>query len=268
MAPGQPRARIFARMSVALSLRTVCKAFGSAVAGCDSTPEPVLRDVSLDVHMGEVVGLVGARDAGKTTLLLCAAGIVRADSGAVRWFGVGDGGAPGPLPLPGIAFVPDHVAYYPFLTVREALEYYATLRDLPLDARAPRVILALRRVALDGSAARRISTLSPGALRRLALAQAILARPRLLLVDAARDPLDELAQAHVNVVLRELAYDGVAVLVAARDGASLRGLATRFIRLEAGRVAFPESSDLRATPPSPAPMHYPPRVRVAETRRR
>lgn len=258
------RLSIFTRMSAALSMRAVRKSFGT-VAAADPVAPPALRDVSLDVHVGEIVGVVGARGAGKTTLLLCAAGLIRADSGTVRWFGIGDAGAPGPLPQPGVAFVPDHVAYYPFLTVREALEYYATLRDLPLDAREHRVVMALRRVALDGRATRRISTLSAGALRRLALAQAILARPRLLLLDAPSEALDEIGQAHVNVVVRELAYDGVAIVVATRDADVVRGVATRIVRLEGGRMAFPEALDvaLERRPAARAPAAT--RVRVAES---
>lgn len=197
----------------------------------------VLRGVDLEVHVGEIVGLLGDGGAGKTTLLLCAGGALRVDAGAVRWFGVGDGGATGASPPPDVALVPDHVAYYPFLSVREALEYYATLRDVPLRSRAAAVVVALRRVGLDARAGRPVAELSAGARRRLAIAQALLVRPRLLLVDAPRDPIGEISEAHVASVLRELAAEGVALLVAARRVHEVGGLATRLLWLDQGVVA-------------------------------
>jgi ABC-2 type transport system ATP-binding protein len=236
-------------MSTALSMRAVRKAFGDPPAGASGA---ALRGIDLDAHVGEIVGLVGPAGAGKTTLLLCAAGILHPDAGVVRWFGVGDGGVPGALPVPGVAYVPDQIGYYPFLTVREALEYYATLRDLPLSARAERVVVALRRVALDGRARRRVGELTPGARRRLMLAQAILIRPRLILIDAPREPIGEVARDHLRVILRDLALEGVAIVLAARRPEDLGDVATRVVHLDDGRVLDDVAADHAAREPAPA----------------
>src|SRR5438477_8379092 len=95
-----------------------------------------LDGVSVSAAAGEIVGITGPRGAGKSTLLLCASGLVRPDGGSVSWFGAKISGRDVP---PGISFVPQRASYYSFLTVREALEYYATLHDLRSDDRALQV---------------------------------------------------------------------------------------------------------------------------------
>src|SRR5258705_7507951 len=106
---------------------------------------PALRDVSLDVGCGEIVGLVGRPGAGKSTLLLCLAGLLGADDGTINWFGEQVTGHHFP---PGLAYVPQRAGYSSSLTVREALEYSATLHDLSRANRAAQVEAALREVCL------------------------------------------------------------------------------------------------------------------------
>src|SRR5207248_8792969 len=103
-------------------------------------------------------------------------------------------------------------------------------------ARNDRVGWALERVALHSRASRRISDLSGGALRRLALAQAILGAPRLLLVDAPREPVGPVATAHLDAILRSLAADGAAIVVVARAADAIADVATRLIFLEGGVI--------------------------------
>jgi Cu-processing system ATP-binding protein len=229
-------------MTAALSMRGVRRVLRDGPSHAPRTLH-VLRGVDLDVHVGEVVALVGERGAGKTTLLHCAAGTRPVDGGIVRWFGVGDGGASHAAPPHGVSLVAEHVAYYPFLVVREALEYFATLRDLPLAARDEAVVTALRTVGLDAHASRRVSVLSASARRRLMLAQGIVARPRLLLIDEPRDPGGQIADAHVAAILRTLADEGLAILVATRALDALAGAHTRAVRLASGVVAPFELAD-------------------------
>src|SRR6478609_5089119 len=131
------------QVQLALSVRGLNKTY-HAGARSRATAFPVLRDVSLDIALGEILGLVGQPGAGKSTLLLCLAGLLRSDDGTIRWFGEQVTGHHVP---PGIAYVPQRVAYYSFLTVREALEYYATLHDLSSAHRAAQVERALREVS-------------------------------------------------------------------------------------------------------------------------
>jgi ABC-type multidrug transport system ATPase subunit len=219
-------------MTTALSLRGLCKRFRAGLRGCAVTVD-ALRDIDLDVHLGEIVGLVGRSGAGKTTLLFCAAGVIRPDDGNVSWFGVDHAFG---IPPAGIGYVPDRTNYYPFLTAREALEYYTTVRELGAHDRGPRVAEALRRVGLEAVAARRISQLAPGAKRRIAIAQILLGAPRLVLIDDPVEEIDPRSRACVHAVLRDLADAGTGVLLATRDAASLDGLASRFVNLDGGRL--------------------------------
>jgi len=124
----------------ALSVRGLSKTYHSGQKA-RSVTVPALRDISLDANAGEIIGLVGRPGSGKSTLLLCLAGLLRADGGSIAWFGEHVTGHHVP---PGLASVPQRAGYYSFLTVREALEYYATLHDLSAANRAAQVESALR----------------------------------------------------------------------------------------------------------------------------
>src|SRR5512141_2180446 len=118
-----------------LELRSLRKSFFS---GSPLTPRrtDALLGVDLDVDKGEILGIVGGESAGKTTLLLCAAGLLRRDGGTIRWHGEAFAGGG---PLPGLVYVPAVPTYYPFLTVRDVLHYYAA-PDAGASVRQPRRI--------------------------------------------------------------------------------------------------------------------------------
>jgi len=218
-------------MTPALSLRDIAKTYRAGMRGCAARID-ALRSVSFDVAPGELIGLLGPNGAGKSTLLLCLAGLLRPDRGTIAWFGET---VRHPRPE-GIAFVPERSAYYAFLTVREALEYYATLHELPPGDRRTRVAAAIERVQLGPHATKRVSQLSRGMIQRLGLAQALLARPRLLLLDETLSGLDPVARRDVRELLREMPGEGVTVVLSSHDMAALEQLATRVVVLVAGEV--------------------------------
>jgi ABC-type multidrug transport system ATPase subunit len=238
---------ILAPMSDCLSMRGVWKSYQAGVRGCSASVS-VLRDLQLDVAAGEIVGVVAAPASGKTTLLMCAGGLLRPDRGTVSWFG-------GP-PRRDFSSRPDGIAYagdrpfpYGFLTIREALEYAAIVRDLPVRDGADRVDPALERAGLGPISHRRVDAIDGAALARLALAAALLARPRLLLVDDLAPGVDADTAAEVLAVVRGVAHEGAAVVIAGRLVARLAALEplgptvkTRFLTLVSGRL---ESSDER-----------------------
>jgi ABC-type multidrug transport system ATPase subunit len=232
-APAAPAAAVSgAAGAPALAIRSLTRRFEAGVAGCSATVE-ALRGVDLDVAAGDIVAVLGAHGAGKSTLLLCAAGLMRADRGAIVWFGRAQ--APAPRPA-GIAHIPERSSYYSFLTAREALEYYATLHELAGADRAERLAGAVRRTGLSPQAAIRVSLLPRGAQQRLAFAQALLVEPSLLLIDEPFAGADAATRHDLGVLLRELAGDGAAVLLAARDAATVRNVATRAVMLERGQI--------------------------------
>ena len=227
-------------MSHCLSMCGVWKSYDAGVRGCSATVT-VLRDVHLDVAPGEMVGVAAAPVSGKTTLLMCAAGLLRVDRGYVAWFG-GPARRDASARPEGIALAGDRPFPYGFLTIREAVEYAAIVRDLPLRDSAQRVSDALERAGLGAIAHRRVDTLDGNALARLSIASALLARPRLILVDDFAPGCDADTATHLLAVLRSMARDGAGVLVAGRFAvrtaatADLAAVCTRRFTLVAGRV--------------------------------
>lgn len=208
-----------------------------------------LDAVSLSAGSGEILGIIGGRGSGKSTLLLCVAGLVRPDNGTISWFGSRMIGRSVP---PGIAYVPQRSSYYSFLTVREALEYYATLHDLSTADRARHVERAVREVALDDHASRRVGCLAPPLLQRLGLAQALIGSPRALLLDETLTT-ELAATAEIRVVLQRLAAGGTIILITAAEESVLGGLPDRTLRLSRGQlVQSIETAGFAAAAPSRA----------------
>jgi ABC-2 type transport system ATP-binding protein len=231
-------------MQAALVVNGLTKTFRSGPKGRTMAVR-ALRDVNLEIAPGEIVGLVGPARAGKSTFLLCAAGLLRGEEGTVSWFG--EQITKHRVPI-GLAYVPQRAGYYSFLSVREALEYYATLHDLTADDRASQVQNALRAVALDPHASRRVSQLSTSLLQRLGLAQALVGSPRALLLDETLHGSGLLFDRDIVALLTRLSRLGVTAILAAPNAVELHRVATRIVRLSEGKVGTPnrEAAGLNA----------------------
>ena len=222
-------------MDAALVVSGLTKTFRSGPTG-RTVAVHALRGVSLAVERGEIVGMVGPARSGKSTFLLCAAGLVRGEEGSVSWFG--EPVTRHRVPM-GLAYVPQRASYYSFLSVREALEYYATLHDLTTDDRALQVEHALRAVALNFHARSRVSQLSASLLQRLSLAQALIGSPRALLLDGTLCGHGLLFDKEIVALLTQLSRAGVTIILTAPNAVELHRVATRIVRLSEGRVTTP-----------------------------
>jgi ABC-type multidrug transport system ATPase subunit len=216
----------------ALRVRGLTKTYLAGPRG-RATTIPALREVNLDVEGGEIIGLVGQPGAGKSTFLLCLAGLLRSDHGTISWFGEQITAHHVP---PGLAYVPQRAGYYSFLTVREALEYYATLHDLSSANRATQVDAALREVSLHLHAARRVSHLSASMLQRLGLAQALIGSPRAILLDETLWGQGLLFDRDIVSLLSRLARRGVTIIISAPNAVELHRVANRVVTMAEGRV--------------------------------
>jgi ABC-type multidrug transport system ATPase subunit len=192
-----------------------------------------LRDVTLAVSPGEIVGLVGPNGAGKTTLLRLAAGELVPTSGEVL---VEEHRAGTRAARLLVGFAPDPPVAPPELTGLEWLWYIASHRARTGAERANLVAQAIGLGELEEFAARRIAGYSRGMALRLGLAAAALGRAPLLLLDETLSGLDPLVQRRLREQIGRLTLGGRAVIVASHDLGALERIATRVLVMLEGRV--------------------------------
>jgi branched-chain amino acid transport system ATP-binding protein len=208
-----------------------------------------LRGVSLDLDQGEIVAVIGPNGAGKSTLLLTIAGVVRAKQGEVR---LGDasilGIAPEVLASRGIALVPEGRHIFGSLTVAENIALGATTRR-DRQAVAADVERALDMFPILRERYRqRAGKLSGGEQQMLAIARALLARPKLLLLDEPSLGLAPLVVRQVYEAIFELKRQGITILVVEQSVHRAVAAADRTYVVNSGRVAISgRSADLHGT---------------------
>ena len=218
-----------------LAMRGIRKTFSRGLARAIRRTAALL-DVDLDLDPGEIVGVAGAEAAGKTTLLQCAAGLLRVDAGEVQWFGKT---FPGGGLVPGAAYVPAVPVFYPFLTVRDVIAYRAG-RDLsPWEKPAIAVGRSLEALELSPLAGERVALLSRAESKRLAVAEALASRPRVMLVDTCTLDMSAAVSDITCRALASFAASGGSVMVAIRDASAVASIAMRLVLLREGRISTP-----------------------------
>jgi len=205
-------------------------------------PVQALHGVSLTVGEAEVVAVLGANGAGKTTTLRAISGTV-ARSGAIELGGKLLRGGPEAAARAGIAHVPEGRGTFVELTVQENLRLGAyTRRDRGVKDDIGRVADYFPWIAERGG--QRAGTLSGGEQQMLALARALMSRPRLLLLDEPSLGLAPMVVREFFRIVRELnEKEGLTVLVVEQDARIALSISRRAYVLEVGRVALAGTSD-------------------------
>jgi branched-chain amino acid transport system ATP-binding protein len=189
-----------------------------------------VHGISFDVGAGEVVALIGANGAGKTSTLAAISGLVRPARGAVRLAGHDlAGAAPHAIVRAGLIQVPEGREILARMSVHENLLLSGARDATPMYERFP--ILAERRALLAGN-------LSGGEQQLLAIARALLARPRVLLLDEPSLGLAPKMVATVFGVLAELKASGTTMLLVEQNALRALRLADRAYVLELGRIGL------------------------------
>jgi sulfate transport system ATP-binding protein len=178
---------------MSIEIRNVTKRFGSFVA---------LDDVSLEIPEGSLTAVLGPSGSGKSTLLRIVAGLERPDSGEVRLSGE-DATKVAPQRR-NVGFVFQHYAAFKHMTVRDNVAFALSIRKRPKHEIRERVDELLELVQLSGFADRYPSKLSGGQRQRMALARALAAKPRVLLLDEPFGALDARVRAELRDWLRRL----------------------------------------------------------------
>ncbi|MBA3401790.1 MAG: ABC transporter ATP-binding protein [Actinobacteria bacterium] len=204
-------------------------------------PVQALRDVSLTVSEGEVVAVLGANGAGKTTTLRAISGTVTR-SGSIELDGKEIRGGPEAAAKAGIAHVPEGRGTFVELTVTENLRLGAyTRRDRNVKKDIERMSEYFPWMVERGG--QRAGTLSGGEQQMLALARALMSRPRLLLLDEPSLGLAPMIVREFFRIVRELnEKEGLTVLVVEQDARIALRSSSRAYVLEVGRVALTGTS--------------------------
>lgn len=197
-----------------LELRKITKAFGGS---------PVLGGASLYCAPGEIICLVGANAAGKTTLLSIAAGLQKADGGQVLCQGR-------------LGFVPQDCALLEELTVTDNLRLWYAAAGLDTSLLfASGTTEAL--LELSPYAGKRVSRLSGGIKKRTAIACALVCAPVCLLMDEPFTALDQTSRQAIVSLLKRLKQDGKSVLFSSHDPAAIADAADKVALLREGAIA-------------------------------
>jgi len=194
-----------------------------------------LDDISLDVPDGSLTALLGPSGSGKSTLLRLIAGLEHADGGRVYL----DGRDVTEMTVQerGIGFVFQHYAAFKHMTVRDNIAFGLTIRKIPKDQIRNRVKELIRLVQLQGMAHRYPSQLSGGQRQRMALARALAAEPKLLLLDEPFGALDAKVRKELREWLRKL-HDEVEVttIFVTHDQEEAMDVAEQIVVMNEGRI--------------------------------
>jgi ABC-2 type transport system ATP-binding protein len=191
-----------------------------------------VRGLDLAVREGEIYGFLGRNGAGKTTTIRMLLGLIRPTRGRVRLFGR-DVATERSAAVAAAGSLVETATFYPSLTVRENLEIQRRLTGAGPQA----VARALTILNLDEYASRRAGRLSLGNKQRLALARALLHRPRILILDEPANGLDPAGIVEIRDLLRRLARDeGVTVFVSSHILTEVNQLADRIGIIHRGKL--------------------------------
>lgn len=207
---------------------------------------PAVRELTLRLEAGQVLGLLGVNGAGKSTTLAMIAGALRPDHGAIRIQGTDFLEHP-ELARQAIGWLPETAPLWPELTVSEHLTAHGRLRGLSGSALDQARTAILERLQLKEMRRRLAGVLSQGQRQRLGLACALLHRPALLVLDEPANALDPVQVVALRSLLRELATQGTAVILSTHQLTEVTAVCDRVAILHEGR--------LRHDAPLPADQH-------------
>ncbi len=223
-------------MSVAaVSVRQVAKTFARA-----RQPVHALRDVSLEIEAGEFFGLLGPNGAGKTTLISCMAGLCRQDTGSIRILGH-DTRSDYRGARRALGVVPQELVFDPFFSVREILRlqsgYFGLLKN---DAWIDELLSELD---LSDKADHSMRSLSGGMKRRVLVAQALVHRPPVIILDEPTAGVDVALRQGLWHFIRRLNRDGHTIILTTHYLEEAEALCGRLALMRSGEICALEKTE-------------------------
>ena len=202
--------------------------------------------IDLSIDQAEIVGLIGANGAGKTSTIKMILGLLVPDAGSVQVAGLSTSVASWRSK---VGYLPEQPAFYDYLSGLEFMVFMGDLLGLERSTLGPRVDALLARVGLSDSQRRPIRTYSKGMLQRLGLAQALLNEPELLIMDEPMSGLDPLGRRFVRDLMLELKSEGRSILFSTHIISDAEFVCDRVALMRGGQLAaFGTFDDLLGLP--------------------
>ncbi|MFN3407410.1 MAG: ABC transporter ATP-binding protein [Limisphaerales bacterium] len=192
-----------------------------------------VKDLSLEVHAGEVFGFLGPNGAGKTSTMNVLLGFTQPTAGRVCLFGVNVAET---IARQRLGYLPELTYYYKFLTAEELLRFYARIFGIPKAEREKRIDEVIQLVELEHARKRLIKTYSKGMQQRVGLAQALINNPDLLILDEPTSGLDPLGRMKVRNIIQRLKNEGKTVFFSSHELGEVETVCDRVAILHQGEL--------------------------------
>ncbi|MBS1566151.1 MAG: ABC transporter ATP-binding protein [Bacteroidetes bacterium] len=200
-----------------------------------------IRDINIEISQSGIVGLLGSNGAGKSTTMNILCGALNQTEGEVYINGISMREEPRRAKME-IGFLPQNPPLYMDLTVDEYLSYCAGLRLMPKDKMGAAIREAKERCGIDHFSKRLIRNLSGGYRQRVGIAQAIVHRPKLVVLDEPTNGLDPNQIVEVRALIKEIATDR-AVIFSSHILTEVQILCKEIKMIESGRIVFSDTMD-------------------------
>ena len=193
-------------------------------------------NVSFTIKSGEIVGLLGHNGAGKTTIMKMLSGFLEPDQGRIVLDGI-DMATNTKEAQRLLGYLPENLPVYPEMSVADYLDYAADLKGLKGDIKTAEIRRAIKATELAAKLLAPISTLSRGYKQRVGVAQAILGKPRVLILDEPTNGLDPTQTEHMRTLIRDIARHAT-VILSTHIMQEVDALCDRVLIINAGRLVI------------------------------
>ena len=192
-----------------------------------------LSDMSFEVRPGEIFAFLGPNGAGKTTTINLLLGFLNPTRGECRLFGLDPRER---RAREQVGFLPENYAFYPAFNAPTLLNYFGRLQGIAAPERAKRINELLERVDLTEARRRPVGKYSRGMRQRLGIAQALLNRPKLLILDEPTSGFDPIGRNMVRDLLMELKQSGVSIFLCSHILSEVEAICDRVVIIDRGRT--------------------------------
>jgi ABC-2 type transport system ATP-binding protein len=199
-----------------------------------------LKDVSFELHAGEIVGFLGANGAGKTTFLKILLGFISPSSGSISY---SDLFGPSEQRFKKIGYMPERPYYYQYLTGREFLLYCGELHGISVDKIDESILKWAQELKLEHALDRQVKSYSKGMLQRLGFISCLIHNPELIILDEPLSGLDPIGRKEFKDIMRSLKKEGKTIFFSSHIVSDVEEVCEKVVILEDGKILYSGNID-------------------------